>query len=115
MSQLPASTTVTFRQRLWFDSYRFQFDGSASNNGQIRIQRQLDDTYWDGSDWVSSETWNSTTVDSTNKEHTYDFDTSPLTGGEMLIVTMRVNSDEDTQDDDEFVIEGESSAGVDFG
>lgn len=113
MSELPLGEPVTFRQRLWFDSYRFQFNGTNSNDGQIRIRRHTDDKYWNGASWVDNETWNSTTTDVTAREHTYDLDTTGLRGV-VLTVTMRVNEDEDTHKTEEYRVKRGASAEISF-
>lgn len=67
------------------------------DGGEIRIRRRETGEYWDGSSWVSSETWVSTTI--SGDVHEYGFNPSDAdVVGEDLVVTMRINSDPATEE-----------------
>lgn len=93
-------STILLRQRVFFDDFQ-----ATPKSGQVRIQRDSDSKYWNGSTYVTSETWVATTVNASQKEHSYSFVAPNPTSLDYLTVTMRINNDVLTEEPQRFFFE----------
>ena len=93
LNVLPGDEFV-FELEVWFDQHQYGSD-SAVPSGDILIQRESDDNYWNGSTWVVSETRVATTIVD-DVLSTYNF-TFGSTVGETYRIQMRVNDDPATE------------------
>ena len=108
-----AGEQFRFEQEIWFNGYKF---GTSSNSfpfgGQIEIRRGVDGFYFDGASFVETPTILSTTVDTTELIHYYDF-TIPIVAasGDTFNIRIRLTDDPDTESVGTLLVRPASSGG----
>lgn len=94
-----ANESFRFEQEVYFDGHLF---GSTNNEypnpGQCQIVRGSDGFYWNGTEFVATPIWNTTTVDASGLFHYYDF-TIPAgaVNGDTFVLKIRLFEDPHTE------------------
>lgn len=85
-----------FEHEHFFDYHQYGSD-TGIPNGRIEIRKGSDGQYWNGSTFVASQTWNTTTVDGGGLFDYYDFTIPSGTEDDTFNVRMQHNSDPSTE------------------
>ncbi len=95
---IQAGETYRFEQEVRFDGHLYGTDLAYSHGGQVEIRQGSDGFYWNGSTFVSGQTWNSTTVGAGGLFHYYDW-TVPgsVVNGDTYGLRIRITNDPDSE------------------
>lgn len=93
-----AGEQYRLEQEVYFDGHLYGTNLGYPDGGEIMIVRGSDGFYYDGANFIATETWLPTTVDTSGLFHYYDFTIPAIAvNGDTFYFRIRITDDEETE------------------